>query len=1184
MATMEDIMLSITAQDNASKVFQSVGSAAQTSLNNINNGMMNISNSFDNMLSSVTGKSASESIFGTASKAETNDVLLDMMSNTSEAATKLKEHVDQTTNESLVSMQNLIPAMNAFKTATGATDDQIYDATETMASFGAKVLAQTGSVELSEQAMMDLSKGIKGACASLDQYGVTVDALKKAGWSGEEDDIEGYMKAVQDLTGDTKALMETNEGLDARLGKAFSSAGKKIGNEFLPQLKDVKQGFLDLNSATGGNLAAGILVTVQGIDMLSQGATTLTQLANGARDLKSAWDTAGQGVTLIAEKFRNLTTAAEQTVDTVSETADLLKDISPEDIKLAEMHGGGIAGGTNFVSGMEDDAIQDMLDYQIASADGNLSKMAVLEEKYEDMDLSANALKSEQQIVDEALGNVQKPEGLSKVVDSTEDVVDDASKMGGLAPQAATAGAEMEATSGGLSAISAGAWSMLVPLLSIAVVVAVMIPVVTALAIEAIACLKLIQMAIDALAFDDIDLTKATEGIQQLATALGWIGVAMAAMTFTNVMTGLAVITSGFMGMTGPLTIAVDALKEVDTKLRELNSISISEDTPGKIKSISTSLKSVSDAMLALTSLNITTGFSNFIAWALDFGSVTDGLEQAKNDILQASTKLQEFKSLTPLDDSTAKNIQNVCDSLASVGDAFNALTSMRDSVNWDNALGSIFKGVDIQQALSDVKEDITKASAALANFTNITQIPDDVGNKVKKVADTLKSVSEAFETLRTLRDNTNWDSMMGGIFKGTDIQGAIEQIVNDINTAASALSGLNIADGINKDLISKIKKVTDTLTEVSNLASGLTSLPPMDGFDPSSITTVVGNVQSAADALNGLNIGETNDETINNIKKVDSAMTEVSKVMTNLTKLPPTEGFNPETVKNAVGNVKTIATELGNLSGITLGEDTNGILGSINTALQTLKDTLSNAGGFTEVSVNIGSQIVSGIQTGLSPLSSTVSSAVSTATNSAGGAALAGGVSIANALNNGFSSTLNLHSAMETEMEYVKTAVDNGISAAKSAAESGAKEVVQAFQSGINVGSPGDIARTMAQEMSYTYNFIKNGGYQLSTTMYDVAKNMVSSFGNPGLNVANMFDTIGGLLSPLNAINTLSSVGSNINPAQSLNQAKTIIMNFQSGCVQVDARNKTAKEAQGLMTLALESMDNITDVQVQGG
>lgn len=1184
MATMEDIMLSITAQDNASKVFQSVGSAAQASLNSMNNGMMNISNSMDNMLSSVTGKSAAESIFGTASKAETNDVLLDMMSNTSEAASKLKEHVDQTTNESLVSMQNLIPAMNAFKTATGATDDQIYGATETMASFGAKVLAQTGSVELSEQAMMDLSKGIKGACASLDQYGITLDALKKAGWSGEEDDIEGYMKAVQELTGDTKALMETNEGLDARLGKAFSSAGKKIGNEFLPQIKDVKQGFLDLNDATGGNLAAGILVTVQGIDMLSQGASTLTQLANGARDLKSAWDAAGQGVGLIAEKFRNLTTAAEETVDTVSETAELLKGISPEDIKLAEMHGGGISGGTDFVSGMEDDAIQDMLDYQIASADGNLSKMAVLEEKYDDMDLSANALKSESEIVDEALGNVKKPDGIKKVVDSTEDIVEDAAGMSALAPEATAAGAGMEATSGGLSAISAGATAMLVPLLSIAVVVAVMIPVVTLLAVEALACLKLIQMAIDALAFDDIDLTKATEGIQQLATALGWVGVAMGAVTFTNVMTGLAVITSGFLGMTGPLSIAVDTLKQVDGKLQELSSVSISSDTPEKLKSISNSLKSVSDAMMALTALNITTGFSNFIAWALNFGSVTDGLEQAKNDILQASQKLQEFNSLTPLDETTANNIQNVCKSLASVGEAFEALTSMRDSVNWDNALGNLFGGVDIQQALSNVREDITKASAALASFTDMAEIPEGVGDKIKKVSETLKSVSEAFETLRALRDNTNWDNMMGGIFKGTDIQGTLQQIVTDINTAASALSSLNIGDGVNDDLIAKIKKVIDTLTEVTNVANNLTGLPPMDGFDPSTITTVVGNVQTAADALKGLNIGETNDETINNIKKVASAVTEVSNVMTNLTQLPPMDGFNPETIKTAVGNVRTIATELSNLSGAALGEDVNGLLGSINTALQSLKDTLANAGGFNEVSVNIGSQIVSGVTSGLSPLGNAVSSAISDATSSAEGAASSGGGSIATALNNAFTSTLNLHTPMETEMEYVKTAVDNGISAAKSAAESGAKDIVAAFKSGVNVGSPGDIARTMQQEMTYTYDFIKRGGSQLTSTMYNVAKNMVSSFGNPSLNVSSMMDTVRNLLSPLGAINTLSNIGSNINPAQSLNQAKTIIMNFQSGCVQVDARNKTAKEAQGIMTLALESMDNITDIQVQGG
>ena len=38
-----------------------------------------------------------------------------------------------------------------------------------------------------------------------------MDALKSTGlWDGDENDIEGYMAAVQQLTGDTSALMETN--------------------------------------------------------------------------------------------------------------------------------------------------------------------------------------------------------------------------------------------------------------------------------------------------------------------------------------------------------------------------------------------------------------------------------------------------------------------------------------------------------------------------------------------------------------------------------------------------------------------------------------------------------------------------------------------------------------------------------------------------------------------------------------------------------------------------------------------------------------------------------------------------------------------------------------------------------------------------------------------------------------
>ena len=1189
MATMEDIMLSIGAQDNASRVFESIGSTAHSSLNSINTGMMNISSSMDGMLSSVTGKSAADSIFGTASKNETNKVLLTNMTETQKAADDLFKHVDDITNTSLTSMQDLIPAMNAFKSATGATDDEISYASDGMANFGAAVLAQTGSTDMAAGAMMDLSKGIKGAFASLDQYGVSEDALMRTGlWSGKEDDIKGYIDAVTEVIGSTDALMETNEGLDAKLGKAFSSAGKKIGNEFLPGLKEIKKGFLELNKSTDGNLAAGILVAVQGVDMLSQGATTITQLTNGARDLKTAWDAAGTGMGMIADKFRNITSAAEDTVDTVSETADLLRDISPEDIKLAEMHGGGIAGGTNFVSGMEDDAIQDMLDYQIASADGNLSQMAVLEEKYGDMNLSANALKSESEIVDELLGDVPKSEGIVKVVDSTDEVVEATDSLKTVGPKAATNSVAAEEAAVGFSGLGAGITSMLVPLLTISAVIAIMLPVVTAIAIEAIACLKLVQMAIDAMDFGSVDLTSATEGIQQLATALGWIGVAMGAMTFANITTGLALITGGFLGIIGPIGIATDLLKQVETELQQFNNVNINESTVSNIKNITKGLKATGDAMGALTKVTISTGFSGLVAWVFQFSSITDAIKQAKTEITNAAKEISEFSSLPEIDDAAVKKLKSVSKSLVSVSDAIEALRSMRDGANWDSFVGGIFKGADIQTTLNSVKDDITKASTALAGFTGLSKIPKSVSTKIKRVADTLKSVSESIETLRKLRDDSNWDNGIGGIFQGSNIIETLESIRQDMFTVSAKLRTLHGISKIPKGTNKKINSVVKTLKSVMKAIDELNNVKGTNiTADSTEITQSIEDARkvlydASAELRTLSDISNIQDGTNEKIGKVSSSAKKVMTAVQSLNNIPKTV---PESgaIAQAVTSVKNAATELNKLSGTALDGGVEGILGSIKSALDSLKTTLQSQNeGFYSGGASIGTSILNGLKSTLI-LTPEVTTAVSTATSSAASSGWTGGADIGQSTSDGFKSSLDLDTTMTTEMGYVKTAVDNGISEAKTAAENGAAEIVQAFQSGINVGSPGDIANTIRDEMGYTYDFLKRGGLQLVNTSYNVAKNMVSSFGNPNFNVSTIFDTLNNLLSPMSAINTLSNVGANIAPAQNLSQAKQIIFNFGSGCVQVDARNKTAKEATSILTLALEHMDHVTDVQVDG-
>ena len=219
-------------------------------------------------------------------------------------------------------------------------------------------------------------------------------------------------------------------------------------------------------------------------------------------------------------------------------------------------------------------------------------------------------------------------------------------------------------------------------------------------------------------------------------------------------------------------------------------------------------------------------------------------------------------------------------------------------------------------------------------------------------------------------------------------------------------------------------------------------------------------------------------------------------------------------------------------------------------TALESLKATLSAASGFSAPATSIGTQIVTGVKSGLSPLSSTVTTAVSSATASAASAGWTGGAHIGTSVTNGFKSSLQLANVMTTEMGHVKSAVDSGISAAKSAAENGAKEIVQAFQNGVNVGSPGDIARTMKQEMLYTKDFIVGAGPGLMSASYSLAKNIVKSFGNPSLNP----NFLGSSLS----LNNLATVVTSPSASGSINK----IINIYA---------------------ILESFDGITDINVAG-
>lgn len=744
MPTQEEILLTIMGNDQASGVLSNVASNAQSmaatvsqSMSQLNTGMMQVSSAADNLISGLSGgKSASDLIFGTSSKAETNKVLLNMMSETQEAADALYSTVDSVTDSSLVSMQNLIPALNAFKTATGATDDEIRNATQGIADFGAKVLAQTGSTDLAEQAMMDLSKGIKGACASLDQYGITEDALMRTGlWNGKEDDIEGYIAAVQELTGDTSELMKTNEGVDQLIGKAFSRAGKQIGNELLPQIKDLKIGLLDLNDATGGNLFAGLLVGAEALD----------------------------GLSTVSYEFNNV-----------------------------------LQGVTN-----------------ITGIVGDIRKAWKGVEAAED------------------------------VVDGATDIAEIGAGIGEAAVGAEVAAAETATFSTAFAGFGAGLGAMLAPMLMVAAAVAIMIPVIAGIVAEILIFVKLLMEVMAALDFDSVDLSGAIEGLKQFGTAMWELTKAMAAITGTAILatiTNVLTIFSG--GLVGLITTLVNEIKQV---IPVINSVTeagtINEDVPAFFTNFADVMGNLNKAVESMAQVSWSVLIGNLLHLNGWLGNFQTSISAAIEDIKGAASKIQELGDLPAITDDSGINekLGQTADTLGKVADAISSLSTVNDKVNNWNPFTNFMK------ALDSAKSDIEEASRKLQEFNvaDMTAVDENgktIGAKLTSVADALKPVAEAINSLSNIDSAVQtWNPM-------TNFQATLESAKEDIQAAADALNNFNLDDISNVD--ENGKSIGDKIATVANALKpvqiAIERLSEIDGLEYSSEGGIASTIEQA--------------------------------------------------------------------------------------------------------------------------------------------------------------------------------------------------------------------------------------------------------------------------------------------------------------------------------------------------
>lgn len=1298
MATAEEIMLTFFGKDEVSNVaknidknVQSMGSRALTAGNDINSGLLQVSSGLDSMVSKVNGgKTAMDNIFGTSSKAETNSVLLKMMSSTSEAASKLNQHVDDVTNSSLVSMQSLIPAMNAFKTATGATDQQIYDATEAMAGFGAKVLAQTGSTELAETAMMDLSKGIKGACASLDQYGITVDALKSTGlWDGDENDIEGYMAAVQQLTGDTKELMETNEGLDKQLEKQFSSAGKKLGNEFLPGIKDAKRALIDLNKATGGGLFASMLGATAVVDTASTWGQTITNIANGVENLQ-------EGVGKLKSVWKSVTSAVKGTEAAVEGVADATNTVS----NVSDIAAGGaqVAGGvteskasigaTGAEVGLSAfDALKkdnDKYREEAGTLLKDLEKNGELGNKVQNTSnkvYSKNLLKSPKGIKDQVsdgwdssiinrIKNYSKSQeeisdALDTAIDGVDIVADKSKSMkksgqameglsevagmipAGVGAEAAAGATEATVASAGLSGLGASISSMLAPLLTIAAVVAIMIPVVVALAAEALIFIRALAEVFKALNFDKLDLSGDIDGLKQIGVAIWELCKAMAAVVATSWLTMVYQGISAIMLFNDPIKVAVDELKKTATLVKGFADITIPENVPSNLQTLSTSLGAVAKAMWSLESVGVSVLAGSVLTLNGYLGTLSQNLAIAKNELTESAKQINSMSGLDTIDEGVASKLEAVTSSLANVGKAMGALSD----VNWDINMGNIVNlgGAfgTITSHLEDAKDEIIKAAPVINQFSSLPDIDQSAGEKLKKVTDGIKNVADSLKSLNSLSKNMGTDNgALGGIFKKLQLGATIRIAKSTLTDAAKQLQGLKDLPDIPDGIKTKLSKIGSTTATVINTLKPLTSIQNMN-VNSASIASKVAQARYAISnsaihlaSLSGIStipddipkklskVGSTAATLINTLKpltsiansevnagaintKVAQARYAISNAATHIASLAGISTI-PENIGETLNRVSTsarqVATAATNLNTIPVVTATSANIMLAVTAIKTAIMQLNSLAG-TTLNGGIGALLTS-VTNALNQLKTTLY-AMSSGFYSAGANI---GLSIVNGVNTGLAPLSGITIAR------VASATNSAVGTGRSGGAKIGRAVTQGFKQNLKM------AQAMKQEMSYVTQAVNNGISAAKTAARNGAQDVVAEFkrgietGSPGamawatydeMNYINDFivsegknvvasakrlgqNIVTGFGNP--SLNVgLGSVPTNYNleqlhgmrtltsTAQWGKSIQNVELHIHEGAVQLDARNLTTRESKQIMINALEGLDAVTNINIKG-
>ena len=1232
MVSNEDILMQFTAQDDVTSVVEAMESSVTSSLEAITSAMDSLDTGLSNLASTAETVSSAfgemESSFDSAESSADSfqstidglsadnisdissevDGLSDAFGSAEEEAGALASAIDSIDSGSIADVEGEVDGLGeSFSNASGEAS-----------GFGDNLNGQDTSALRTN--MLNDIESLSGNIAGLGTTAVESASAAEQGWlklgnainntggnwDAQEDSVKSWVKTYSNNMGrgvaDTREAMTTFLNMGMSLGetqdtmKAVSNYAAQFGMSQADASKNIQMAFM----------GAGRAVKKLGLDIkdFKDEAGNVDREKLLAAIMEKTSGAAGKYADTYEARVQRMNNAinslktdfGKEIINTIEPLIPIVQQVFaafqslPQPVKSSILAFGGLAGGIAIIggpllkmraymnmagvsSGTLSTGLKTLLTgFRTLAGGGGIKQAITAMKEFATAQKAANVASS--------MGGLPNLSGTKQIANSTTTVVKDASAVGALAPEAGAAAGGVTATGGALSGISAAFTSMIVPLIAIAAVIAVMIPIIAGLVAEALLFLKGIQILLDALNFDSIDLKPTIEAIKQIGQALLEMGIAMAEMTFASLMTAATGMVNGILGLMNPVKVAGEMLKQAGQELAKFKDVKIDKSVPTKLKNISAALKEVSVAMLSLNNVVISMALGNLMTLGGRLGTISQAMAKAREEIVNASKEIAKIKDLPNIEEASVEKLKKIGDSLESVSKAMDSLRSIRDDYNWDNFIQGIFGGVDIQTALNNVKQDIIDAGNALKDYTGLPEIPEDVGNKMKKIADTLKSTSEAMESMRSIRDGYNWDSFMQGLFGGLDIPGAINAAKGDLISVGNTLASLTGLPEIPDGIYTKVQRIGTSAKNVGSTLQGMQNMPFPDVINlallPAKIASAKGVLMSTGQQLATLNvIPPIPDGLYTKVQRVGTSARNVGIAVQNINTIPligPDAGLR---IKMAVSAVKSAATELSGLQGTTVAGDMNQALVSVRNAIIQLRATLNSMrGGFRSTGVGIGASLKGGIRAGVAGLPGVVSSNVSAGVAAGVGPAQSGGANIGNSAKTAFQNSFKISQVAAAELQYAAQALQSGAGGFYQVVREIAEQAVQEAKNASGQNSPGHIARMWGQEMVYSSMMLRQRGAGFIRSVKDVTTDAVNAV-NPDLSSQIAFN------SPQLDASRLDSIR-RMNQSSGLGQGqRPVAIHIGEGAIQLDARNLTTTESRQIMINALEGLDDIKGIDI---